>query len=500
MTQQATLPVSRAEAASELLSRRQARKDLIAFTEFTLPNYAAVAHHYKIAEALHRVVDGASKRLMIFMPPRHGKSELASKRFPAWYIGQYPDREIICASYAQELANEFGRNVRNTIGSQEFRAVFGNVELAPDSSAANRWHTSYGGSYVAAGVGGAITGRGADLLVIDDPIKNREDADSEIYRDRVWDWYRSTAYTRLMPGGAIVLIQTRWHDDDLAGRLLQAQEDGGDQWEVIELEAIADGKALWPEWYDLDALEGIRNTIGPREWSALYQQQPTPDEGDFFKKAWIRTYQEAPSKDLLTIYGASDYAVTADDGDYTVHGVIGVDGDDNIFLLDWWRGQTESHEWVEAVIDMMERWKPRQWGEENGQIIKSIGPFLQQRMHERRVYCHREQYASAADKPTRARSIQARMAMGKVYFPTAEWSLPLKDELLRFPTGRHDDQVDVLSLMGRMLDVMVAGKVVKSKENRRGMTGADLDRRERLAKLGISSKVGYYGTVNGSSR
>jgi predicted phage terminase large subunit-like protein len=427
------------------------------FISYTMPAFEAGAHHRQFAEALERVERGECKRLMVFAPPRHTKSEIVSRRFPAWYIGKNPDKQIITSSYAQELASDFGRSVRNIIETGEFRSIFGNVELAQDSAAANRWHTSAGGSYIAAGVGGAITGRGAHLLVIDDPVKNREDADSETYRDRVWDWYRSTAFTRLMPGGAVVLVMTRWHDDDLAGRLLEHE---GDQWEVVTLQAMTDGKALWPEWYDVEALDKIRATVGPREWSALYQQMPTPDEGDYFKREWVQYYDDVPKH--LRIYGASDYAVTANGGDYTVHGVIGIDPDDNMYVLDWWREQTDSLMWVEVVIDMMAKHRPLIWIEEQGQIIKGVGPFLDKRMRERKVYGVRKPLVSSRDKATRAQSFRARMAMGKVFVPRDEpWTGDLVHEILRFPSGTHDDQVDVLSLFGRMLDDMHRGTVPK---------------------------------------
>ena len=228
-------------------------------------------HHRLIAEKLEAVERGEIDRLMIFMPPRHGKSELASKRFPAWCLGRNPKRQIIAASYNSDLASDFGRNVRNIVAEPEFGQVFRNVGLAPDSQAANRMNTNHGGTYVAAGVGTAVTGRGADIALIDDPFKDREEADSQRRRDVVWDWYRSTLFTRLMPGGAVVVILTRWHEDDLAGRLLEAE---GDQWTVLSMPAINNaGEALWPEWYDVDALARIKATIGQREWSALYQQQ-----------------------------------------------------------------------------------------------------------------------------------------------------------------------------------------------------------------------------------
>ncbi|MSS73940.1 MAG: hypothetical protein EXS64_21015 [Candidatus Latescibacteria bacterium] len=454
------------EAAKEKKRRQQTRRSLTDFTRYTHPGYEPAPHHRLIAERLEAVAEGRITRLMLFLPPRHGKSELASRRFPAWYLGQYPGRQIICASYGSELAADFGREVRNLVASPEYGRLF-DVQLRPDSKAADRWNTAQGGVYVAAGIGAAITGRGAHVALIDDPLKNREEADSATIRDRAWEWYRSTLYTRLMPGGAIVLIQTRWHEDDLAGRLLEAQRQGGDRWEIVSLPALAEeddplgrqpGEALWPQWYPAPVLEQTRAVIGPREWSALYQQRPQADTGEYFKREWVRWYDERPAH--MRIYGASDYAVTANGGDYTVHIVAGITPNDDLCILDLWRKRASSDVWVEAFLDLVERWKPVKWAEESGQIEKSLGPFILKRAQERRVYCNREQFTSTSDKPTRARAFQARMAMGKVYFPrSAPWSADLLDELVRFPTGAHDDQVDALSLFGRMLDEMYRGAV-----------------------------------------
>lgn len=442
-----------------MLKRRRARSSLIGFTEYTNPLYQAASHHALIAEKLEAVERREIDRVMIFTPPRHGKSELASRRFPAWYLGRNPFRHFIAASYNSDLASDFGREVRNIVASSPYSRLF-DVALAQDSKAAERWHTGQGGMYVAAGVGTAITGRGADVLLIDDPFKDREEADSETTRDRVWNWYTSTAYTRLMPGGAVVLIQTRWHEDDLAGRLLEAQARGADQWAVLELPAINEsGQALWPEWYNAERLERIRKAIGPRDWSALYQQRPSPQEGDYFKRDWLRWYDEAPARGTLKIYGASDYAVTANGGDYTVHGVVGVDPQDNIYILDWWRKQSSPDEWIEAWIELVTRWRPIQWAEESGQISKGVGPFLDKRQREEKAYCWREVFVSSHDKPTRAQAIRGRAAMGKLYLPTnAPWAPGLLHEMLAFPAATNDDQVDVLSLFGRLLAKMLTGK------------------------------------------
>ena len=403
----------------------------------------SASHHRLIAEKLEAVERGEIDRLMIFMPPRHGKSELASKRFPAWCLGRNPKRQIIAASYNSDLASDFGRNVRNIVAEPEFGQVFRNVGLAPDSQAANRMNTNHGGTYVAAGVGTAVTGRGADIALIDDPFKDREEADSERRRDVVWDWYRSTLFTRLMPGGAVVVILTRWHEDDLAGRLLEAE---GDQWTVLSMPAInKDGEALWPEWYDVDALARIKATIGPREWSALYQQQPQPDEGTFFQREWFKTWDKLPD---VRYYGTSDYAVTDGGGDYTVHRIWGIDANGEIYRVAGWRGQTTSDVWIEEKLNLIAKYKPLAWFGEGGVIQKAIEPMLKRRMRERGVFCRIEWISSIHDKPTRARSFQAMAASGRVHFEQAADI----SEFLVFPAGKNDDDVDVAGLIGRVID------------------------------------------------
>jgi predicted phage terminase large subunit-like protein len=448
------------QAAAELLRRDDAKRGLIAFTKYTFPRYRAAHHHQLIAAQLERLLTGDVDRLMLLVPPRHGKSELASRRFPAFYLGHHPDRQFLSISATADLAADFGRDVRNLISSSEYGSLFGTM-LAPDSHAKGKWHTSAGGLYYSVGIGGAALGRGAHVMLIDDPFSSMEEALSETVRKNVWDWYTGTAYNRLMPGGAIVVINHRMHEDDLSGRLLAQQAAGGDRWEVVELPAIDDGgAALWPEAYPIDALERIRQNTQPRFWSALYQQQPTPETGSFFKDEWLRPYTNAPDRKTLVTYGGSDFAVTAGGGDYTCHVVIGIDPEDRPWLLDLWRGQTASDVWVETWCDLVKKWKPFGWAFEQGQVKSGVGPFLEKRAHERRTWTAIETFPTRGDKAVRAQSIRGRMAMVGLQVPTRErWYADLRAELLSFPAGKHDDQVDAIGLVGQLLDKMAHWRV-----------------------------------------
>lgn len=442
--------VSPQEAAQELLARRQARNGLIDFTRYTFPKFQPGAHHIQIAQALESVERGECDRLMIFAPPRHTKSELASRRFPAWYLGKHPDRQVITTTYAGEFAQDFGRDVREIVQSQEFGRLFEDVTLAADSAARGRWHTNSGGVYFAVGVGGPITGRGAHLALIDDPVKNRQEAESELIREQVWHWYTSTLRTRLMPGGAIVLICTRWHEDDLAGRLLERMKHGGEQWKVISLPAVNDaGEALWPEWYPLSELERIKATIGPRDWLSLYQQTPTAESGTYFKRDWFRRYTEAPTS--LNCYVTGDFAVSADEGDYTELAVWGVDSTDKVYALDWWAGRKTADVWIDRLLDLVESYKVLRFVGEMGPIRRAIEPLLERRMRERGVFVACEWLPTNADKPAQARSFQGLASMGRIYWPQVEWAERVIDQCLRFPGGRFDDAVDACSIFGRFI-------------------------------------------------
>lgn len=431
--------------------RKAAQESLAAFIEYRKAGYRPAMHHRLLIDNLEAVERGDIDRLMVCMPPGSAKSTYTSVEFPAWFIGRNPDLSVIAASHTQELAERFGRRVRNIVGSAEFGAVFG-FGVADDSASAGRWDTSRGGEYFAAGVGGAITGRRADLAVIDDPVKSREDADSERSRAKAWDWYTNDFLTRLKPGAKQIVVMTRWHEDDLGGRILERERD---RWKVIEIPMEAmpgdvlgrkPGERLWPEWFTDEMVEAAKRDV--RSWNALYQQQPASEDGDYFKAEWFREYILRPSG--LHLYGASDFAVTDGGGDWTEHAIMGVDPMGNVYVLDWWRGQAGADAWIESMCDLIVKHKPLCWFGESGPIRRSVEPFLLKRMNERKAYCRIEWLSSIHDKPTRARSIQALASMGKLWFPRdARWKADVIGQCLRFPAGKHDDAVDVLGLFGR---------------------------------------------------
>lgn len=455
------------KAKAELALRFLTRKRLLPFVERFNPDYQAGWVHKDICKRLEEfsndVANKKSPRLMLFMPPRHGKSTLASVAFPSWHLGRHPDHEFISCSYSGSLAMAFSRKVRGILRESNYKSAF-KTRLDPDSQSAEAWLTSDGGGFVAAGVGGGITGKGAHVLVIDDPVKNRDDAESQNARESTWDWYTSTAYTRLAPGGGVLVILTRWHDDDLAGRLLKAASDNGEQWEVVNYPARAEvdekfrkaGEALHRERYDEEALKRIEKAVGPRDWSALYQQNPVADDGDYFTRDMIQYYdREEVDFDKMRFYCAWDLAIGKNDrNDFSVGMVVGVDEDDHLFVVDVVRGKFNGFEIVEQILDLYELWKPSMIGIEKGHIEMALGPFLEKRVRERGLYeaYFKDLKTGRRDKEARARAIQGRMQQGMVYLPKdEEFTGTLVAELLRFPNGVHDDQVDALAWLGLMM-------------------------------------------------
>ena len=510
--------ISKKQAAQELLARRKARRSLVDYARYVEVPGAPVSedtdeclsvetqlaeHHILILEAAQRCIEKPYGRLMLFMPPGSAKSTYGSVVVPSWCMGQKPGFKVIGVSYGSDMAKKFGRRTRSIIKQGKYRACFG-TSLSGDQAAADEWALDNGSEYMSGGILSGITGNRADLVVVDDPIKGRQDADSEVIRQRTWDEYQESVLTRLKPQGSVIIIQTRWHEDDLSGRILPtgyAGESGiimgkdGFEWEVICLSAECEraddplnraiGEMIWPEWFDEKHWSVHRKN--PRTWSALFQQRPAPDSGDYFKKEWLKIVPAAqvPSRETMSIYGASDYAVTNNGGDYTVHVVVGVDSMDRVWLLDIWRQQSSSDIWVQSFCDLVRKWKPIGWAEETGQIKSGVGPFLVKRMIETGSYVAREQFATRGDKSVRAQSIRGRMALSGLYISEDLPGLEaLISEMMSFPVGVHDDQVDALGLAGQLMDRMFTGPKAK-KEERKLEIGAiyappiDMGRRRR---------------------
>jgi predicted phage terminase large subunit-like protein len=437
--------ISPQEAAIELLKRRQARNNLIPFVEYTKRDFVTSAHHLLVASYLEQVERGEINRLMIFSPPRHSKSELASRRLPAWYLGRNPNKQIIAASYNSDLASSFGRDVRNLVADSYYQNIFPGVSLRQDSKAADRWNTVNGGSYLSAGVGSGITGHGADLGVIDDPFKDRKEANSQTIRDNVWDWYRSAFYTRLMPGAAIILTLTRWHEDDLAGRLLKEMKSGGDQWTVLSLPALAEeddmmrrspGEALWPEWYPLATLQQIQEVIGTYDWNALYQQRPSVEEGNIFKRHWWKKYRELPEKcEIIQSWDTAFKDTT--DSDYSVCTTWGF-AKNQIFLIDRWKGKVEFPELKRLILAQALKLKANAVLVEDAASGQSLIQEMKKDLRLRIIPIKPDR-----DKKSRAYAVTPFIESGRVLLPEwGSWVEEYIDCMAKFPSGSDDDDVD----------------------------------------------------------
>ncbi len=409
------------------------------------------------------------RKVMFLLPPGSAKSTYASILFPPWFLMRNPGMSVLAASHNEDLAERFSRRVRNTILEHPETLGFGIdgavglwrvLPRTEDERAIDM------AEYLAAGAGSAIAGFRADLGIIDDPLKGREEASQETQRQKLWEWYVFDYRPRLKPWARQIFICTRWHEDDLAGRIL-AEE--GDEWDVIsipmEAEDIADplgrrpGEMLWREWFTDEMIRTAKRD--PVLWNSLYQQRPTVEQGDYWRRDWLHAVdpKHVPPRNTMRVYGGSDYAVSKDRGDYTVHAVLGLDPSDRPWLLDLWRAQTASDVWVSSWCDLVCIWKPLQWGEEGIQITSGVGPWLERLAKKRRAFTERIQFPTRGDKGVRAQSIRGHVATHGLWYSQ---DLPhrgdMEAELLAFPNGKHDDVHDALGLVGQLLDLALAGK------------------------------------------
>lgn len=445
------------------LKRRASIKSFSEFVNLTTPGYLMGWVHHEICEKLEQfyqaVKDKKSPRLIISMPPRSGKSELVSRRFPAWLFGQNPDLQIIASSYSADLSSRFNRDVQRIILDDVYKKIFPETNLS-DKKGGTYIRTAdlfeivdHKGAYRSCGVGGGITGQGADVLIIDDPIKDRAEAQSVTIRNKIWDWYTSTAYTRLSPGAGLIVMCTRWHQDDLVGRLIEASNNGdGDRFEIVNYPAIAEhdeahrkaGEALHPERYDITALNKIRKTIGERDWAALYQQHPIPDGGGIFKNDWLRfwTPQDLPQSFDNAVISWDMTFKNTDGSDYVVGQAWGTKGP-NFYLLDQVRGRWDFVQTLEAFRGMCNKHPKitRKLIED-----KANGPAV--------ISLVKKETSGIVpitpkdSKEARAYAISAFWEGGNVYLPPANvypWVKEFLSELLSFPAAAHDDQVDAMT-------------------------------------------------------
>ena len=434
----------------ESLGREKAQDNFMDFVHAMWPGFINGAHHKVMAKKFQEIAEGKCKRLIINMPPRHTKSEFASYMLPAWFLGKFPDKKIIQCSNTAELAVGFGRKVRNLVGSDAYHKVFPEVGLKADSKAAGRWDTNKGGTYFAIGVGGTVTGKGADLLIIDDPHSEQEAAiassNPEVY-DKVYEWYSSGPRQRLQPGGAIVVVMTRWSLRDLTGRILKSSiERDGDEWEVINFPAILPSdKPLWPAFWPLPELLALKEELPVGKWNAQYQQSPTSEEGALVKRDWWQKWEGDRAPPCEFIIQSWDTAFTKNErSDYsacTTWGVFYKDEDQrdpHIILLDAYKERLEFPELKEQAFRMYKEWEPDAFIVE----AKAAGSPLIFELRRMGIPVSEFTPTRGNDKIARLNSVTDLFASGKVWAPGTRWADEVIEQMASFPNSDHDDLVD----------------------------------------------------------
>ena len=439
---------------------QQCRDDLIAFCKKMQPDYKVGKHHRVLANILMDIAENKKDRACVNIPPRHGKSQLVSIYFPAWFLGKYPDKKVLMVSHTTDLAVDFGRKVRNLIDKPEYKQIFPTVSLAADNKSAGRWNTNSGGEYYACGVGSALAGRGADLLLVDDP-HNEQDIINGNYDvfEKAYEWFTYGARTRLMPGGRVAIVQTRWHMDDLTGRVVRdmTQNEEADQYEVVEFPAIfnentPEERALWPEWMPLSTLRKTKASMPLFQWNAQYQQNPTAEEASVVKREWWNWWKlETPPQCEYIIMSLDAAAETHNRADFTALTTWGVfyneeSENHNIILLNSIKKRVEFPELKDLALNEYREWEPDAFIVEK----KSAGTALYQEL--RRMGMAVSEYTphrGSGDKLARLNSVADIIKSGLVWVPETRWAEEVVEEIAGFPFMSHDDLVDstVMALM-----------------------------------------------------
>jgi len=439
------------EELEKAKGREKCHEDFMTFVGEMWSAFIHGKHHQIMADAFERVARGDLKRLIINMPPRHTKSEFASYLLPAWFLGKYPDKKIIQTAHTAELAVGFGRKVRNLVNSADYKNVFPNVSLQSDSKAAGRWNTNQGGDYFAIGVGGAVTGKGADLLIIDDPHSEQEGASADInVFNRTYEWYTSGPRQRLQPNGSIVVVMTRWHNKDLTGQVVDAsvKRGGADQWEVIELPAIMpSGKPLWAEFWKLEELEALKAELPNSKWMAQYQQDPTSEEGALVKRDWWQVWEGREPPQCEFVIQSWDTAFMknqrADYSACTTWGVFYKEDDDGlispfVIMLDAYKERLEFPDLKKMAFEKYNAYKPDAFIVE----AKAAGMPLIFELRAMGIPVQEYTPSRGNDKISRVNAVSDLFASGVVYAPATRWAEEVIEEFAGFPNMEHDDLVD----------------------------------------------------------
>lgn len=481
------MTVTRQQAAAELLKRSRSAESLLDYAKYIdipgvpvgdesdewvlSPVETGIAdHHALIMRVFEGILDGSIPRAMFFLPPGSAKSTYASVVAPTWIMGKVPNYKIILASYGSDLAKKHGRRARQIVRSQHFKNVF-ETTMSGDTGAADFWALDNGSEYMSGGILSGITGNRCNLLIIDDPVKGREEADSETIQQKTWDAYQDDLRTRLVPGGAEIIVQTRWSENDLSGKILPENYEGetglircrdGRDWYVVCIPAQCErkddplgrevGAYLWPEWFTSEHFEGFK--AQSRTWSALFQQRPQPPQGTFFQRYWFHRYRTGEQPTHLNHYITSDHAPGGEDrNDFNCFRVWGVDAVGDIWLRDGFRAQELIDKSVDKVLGLIRQYRPFCWFPEDDNNYKAVSGFISREMTRSRTFCRIEPVSPhGKDKPTKAQPFQAMASCGRVHIPEGPAGDDVIAQYLKFPTGAHDDEVDTASIIGRVID------------------------------------------------